>query len=83
LSGYTITAPLASAQVDGAEPPVPAFTIAVTDVATLTLSLDSGQTSSLGAAYLGTPLPWRWSVWLQNDAERIELVRGEVVLHRA
>jgi hypothetical protein len=78
LDGYTITAPFLPR--DGAVPPVDAFTVELTDVATITLSLTSEQTAQLAANYVQSPIVWNWATWLESAAGRIAMLRGGLML---
>jgi hypothetical protein len=79
LSGYTVTAPFTGPA------PVSAFTVTPVGTSTVTLAVTPAECAALGAAYLNVPLVWPWACWLASaDAsERIELVRGGLVLHAA
>lgn len=78
LDGYTITAPFLPR--DGAAPAVAAFTVTLTDIATIKLSLTSEETLELTANYVQTPLVWNWATWLESAAGRIAMLRGGLIL---
>jgi hypothetical protein len=79
LAGYTITAPFLP-NAEGTAPPVDAFTVELTDVATITLTLTGEQTLQLAAGYVHSPLVWNWATWLEQDAVRIAMLRGGLML---
>jgi hypothetical protein len=87
LDGYTITAPFTPREVTPptlpTPPPVDAFTVELTDTATITLKLTSEQTAQLAAGYLQSPIVWSWATWLDKDAKRIAMLRGELMLTAA
>jgi hypothetical protein len=84
LAGYTLSAPIESPHVEGVAPLVASFSLSVDPVtSTITLSLDGGQTRQLGAAYIGTPIPWAWYLWGENVVGGTVLARGELLLFHA
>lgn len=78
LAGYGITSPFLPR--DGATPPVDSFTVELTDEATITLTLTSEQTQQLAVDYVRSPLVWNWATWLSNEAERLLMLRGGLML---
>jgi hypothetical protein len=87
LDGYTITAPFTPREVTPptlpTPPPVDAFTVELTDTATITLTLTSEQTAQLAAGYLQSPIVWSWATWLESAAGRLAMLRGELMLTTA